>query len=101
MFALSKFFGGLVLGPLNDREATINAESVAVRGLEAKQEDFFSAGRALSRYRAESLPPNQLDAQREYQEWLIDLALVCDWKDPKVSPLTRAPREKSPLPALA
>lgn len=92
VFALYKFFGGIFLGPFHDREATITTETVAVRGLQAKEDEFYSAGKALSRYRAKSLPPAPLDAEREYQEWLFDLALVCDWKDPKVNRLTRASR---------
>jgi len=92
VFAFYKFFGGVFLGPFQDRESTINTETTAVRGLQVKEDQFFSAGKALSRYRAESLPPAPLDAEREYQEWLMDLALVCDWKDPKVNRLTRATR---------
>lgn len=82
----------MVTGPLQDRDATIKSTETIVRGLEDKELQLLSAMRTLSRFRNESLPPNPFDAQREYSEWLMDLALLCNWRDPKIQLGSRTPR---------
>ena len=34
----------------------------------------------LAQWRQKSLPPDPLDAQRLYQEWLVDLAQMCGFE---------------------
>lgn len=92
VFVLQSTLGNIFLAPLRDRENTISSETIDVRALESKSDELLSAGRALGRYRAESLPPDPLDAQREYQRWLTDLALLSGWKSPKVTLLSRSKR---------
>jgi hypothetical protein len=92
VFLLRDVFSGIFLAPLNNREGTISTETAIVSSLEKKQDELIKAVGALAQYRAESLPPIPLDAQREYQEWLTDLALVCDWQNPKPTLLSLSPR---------
>ncbi len=50
------------------------------------------AARQLAHWRRRSLPPDAVDAQRLYQEWLTDLALLCGWQRARVVPGRRLQR---------
>ncbi|MBL8851480.1 MAG: cadherin repeat domain-containing protein [Planctomycetaceae bacterium] len=82
----------MFLAPLRDRDATIASTRVIVEGLDDKEIGLLSAQRRLNESRDNSLPPNPVDAQREYQEWLTDLALLSNWREPKITLGSRTPR---------
>ena len=77
------------------RCATATRRSLRRKSLSAGLElkiGLMKAQSALNESRAASLPPNPVDAQREYQEWLNDLALLSNWRDPKITLGSRTPR---------
>lgn len=77
-------------GPIEERESQLQALKLKVGG---KQDQNLAALRAVARlkeWKAASLPPNEFDAQRLYQQWLTDTALGCGFQDLRVTPARRS-----------
>lgn len=96
-FALRPVLDSVFLEPLKERDAALESAKATVSSLEDRQTLLLSAMRSLNHYREESLPPNRFDAQREYSEWLTDLALMCNWRDPKETLGSATPRGDATL----
>lgn len=81
-------------GPVSERQAQITALGEQLQRREDEQLRVLAAARRLGRWKEQSLPPDPLEAQRLYQEWLTRLAHAAGITDAKVSPGRRLPRGK-------
>ncbi len=83
-----------VYGPVLDRQQRL-ATLQQQRSQRLQQAGSVNqAARQLALWRRRSLPPDALDAQRLYQEWLTEIALLCGWDSPRISPGRRLQRGK-------
>lgn len=92
VFLLRPLLDSLFLKPIRDRDSDIKSATEVVKSLENREFQLMSAMRGLADARAHSLPPSSEDAQREYSEWLTDLALLSNWRNPQVILGSRTPR---------
>lgn len=76
----------MVLGRLDDDTRRIAALKVARTGIEDKEFKLQIAQRKMSEWLDRSLPPEPVESQRLYQEWLNDLAEVAGISNIRVSP---------------
>lgn len=72
-----------ILAPINNQEGLLQAMQLQLEEREGKQLALFEARSRLNDWRFSSLPPNPLTAQREYQEWLMDLAVMSGFTEPR------------------
>jgi len=63
---------------------TTSAAESNVANLELKQLQLLEAARMHEEWRVNSLPPEGLTAQREYQNWLYAMAQLAGWEDLEV-----------------
>ena len=73
------------LEPLNDLEQELSLVEGQHEQQRAARLELARADVKLKDWRAQSLPPDPLDAQRLYQEWLTNLALLCGFDELKVT----------------
>ncbi len=73
------------LAPLRARNTQIKSLQQSVETRSQEKDDFLAATRRLGEWRDASLPPDQYDAQREYQEWLTDMAQISGWENVAIS----------------
>ena len=78
--------------PLDDLRAELKAIEGNIEAKDAKQLQMIQTAGRLADWRNQSLPQNDLDAQRLYQQWLTDLTQLSGWKDVRVSPGRRIDR---------
>src|SRR5690606_30323676 len=71
-----------LLQPITDANNLLTSTQEKVVGLETSEGLLKRARRNLEDWQFESLPPNQFTAQREYQEWLMDLARMSQFENP-------------------
>jgi hypothetical protein len=64
----------LLLSPFQTKQAELSDLQEKVGRKEDEETAVFKARGQLQRWQSESLPPDPLDAQRVYQQWLVDLA---------------------------
>lgn len=85
-----------LFAPLTEHRNRLTAAQVQLEDREAKAVQLAQARSDLENWRYESLPPNQFTAQREYQEWLMDLAVLSGWTDPtpELGPRRALPRSR-------
>ncbi|MBX3438762.1 MAG: putative Ig domain-containing protein [Planctomycetaceae bacterium] len=85
-----------IFGPIANQQGLLTAAQLQLDDRESKQLAVFAAQSRLRDWRYESLPPNQLTAQREYQEWLMDLAALTGFIDarPELGPRRPLPRSQ-------
>lgn len=77
-------------GPIEERESQLQALKVKVGKKEDQNREALLAAARLKEMKAASLPPNDVIAQRVYQEWLTDTALACGFEDLRVVAIRRA-----------
>lgn len=97
-FVLRPLLDSLFVEPLRQRDARVRSLKLELQALEDQQFGLLRAQRALAGYRAESLPPDPLNAQREYLEWLTDLAQLCGWRNPQFTLGSASARHASYTP---
>lgn len=68
------FFDSLVLQPVRDREADIEARTDRVSDKNKKFKESRAAARKLDDWKVRSLPPDPRIATTLYQNWLVELA---------------------------
>ncbi|MFN3158975.1 MAG: hypothetical protein ACE37I_06655 [Rubinisphaera brasiliensis] len=78
--------------PLDDLRAELKAIEGNIEAKDGKQLQMIQTAGRLADWRNQSLPQNDLDAQRLYQQWLTDLTQLSGWKDVRVSPGRRIDR---------
>jgi hypothetical protein len=81
----------VLIDPVEQLEADRDAARTAVAAEEEKNTEVLLAAKRLSDWKRQSLPGDELDAQRLYQQWLTDLT-VASGLSAKVSPHTRSPK---------
>ncbi|QDU37740.1 Putative Ig domain protein [Maioricimonas rarisocia] len=72
------------LDPLTELNGELKTVQMAVSARELDELKLMRATANLKDWRERSLPPDPLNAQRVYQEWLTDLALVANWNNVEV-----------------
>ena len=82
-------FRGLFFDPLTEREFRIDSLQSQIDDLELQERRIENSKHKLSGWIAGSLPPDPLDAQRLYQEWLTDLAQMNTFAELKIAPARR------------
>jgi hypothetical protein len=70
------------LQPITDAQNLLTSTQEKVVGLETSEGLLKRARRNLEDWQYESLPPNPFTAQREYQQWLMDLAGMSQFENP-------------------
>ena len=85
-------FEGWFLQPVTQREGLLAVAQSQLDDREAQLEELHIARARLRDWRYESLPPNPLTAQREYQEWLMKLAAMSGFQNPVATLGRRTPR---------
>jgi len=78
--------------PLDDLRAELKMVEDSIAAKETKQLEMIQAAARLGEWRQQSLPKNQLDAQRLYQQWLTDLTQLSEWRNVRVTPGRRIAR---------
>lgn len=73
-------------GPLEERRTRLSLLAAEIEQKEERELQVLRAGARLKDWKEHSLPPDALDAQRLYQQWLTDLAHVAGLTDVKVTP---------------
>ncbi|MBT4868202.1 MAG: hypothetical protein HON53_24110 [Planctomycetaceae bacterium] len=81
---------GIFFDPITDARAELNAVEKKLADKTADIKRLKLAGQTFKQSRGRSLPPNALDAQRQYQVWLDDLARMAGIEKPVVIPGRRA-----------
>ncbi|MCC7421963.1 MAG: putative Ig domain-containing protein [Planctomycetaceae bacterium] len=71
-------------GPIEERESQLQSLRAKVGKKQDQNLESLRAAARLKEMKAASLPPNELIAQRVYQEWLTDTALACGFEDLRV-----------------
>jgi len=72
------------LDPLTELNGELKTVQASVSARELDELKLMRATVDLKEWRGQSLPPDPLNAQRVYQEWLTDLALVANWNSVEV-----------------
>lgn len=85
-------FEGWFLQPVTQRQGLLEVAKAQLAQREEQQFELQSARARLRDWQYESLPPNQLTAQREYQEWLMNLAAMSGFQNPVATLGRRTPR---------
>ena len=75
-------FEGWFLQPITDAKNSLVAARTKVDELTKSENELKLAKLNLEDWQYESLPPNRFTAQREYQEWLMDLARMSGLESP-------------------
>lgn len=88
------YFESTFLQPLHDLEAQESSLVASVDRLKSDQIALAKSDRELRDWKAQSLPPETLNAERLYQEWLADLAQLAGFRNVRVEP-SSAPRREA------
>ncbi|QDT37950.1 hypothetical protein [Stratiformator vulcanicus] len=81
-----------IFGPLDELRSTRSALKSEYERKEDRQLALLRMTKELKDLKGRSLPPEPLDAQRLYQQWLTDLAQSKGFKQLKVTPENRISR---------
>jgi hypothetical protein len=76
----------ILFGGLEAKRTELKSVQSQTKQKETEQMQVIRATARMKAWRDTSLPPNPLDGQRLYQQWLTDLALLAGWERPKVTP---------------
>lgn len=76
----------VLFGPLEEREGILQTLGAKVERKEEEQLGIMRATTKMRDWKAVSLPPDALDAQRLYQEWLTNLAQLVGMEELKLTP---------------
>ena len=82
----------VVFAPLAERTEQIRTLDKKIKEQENQQSAIKASAAKLEQWKTTSLPPDPLDAQRLYQQWLTDLVQLAGLSRPKVTPGRRMPR---------
>ncbi|MCA9109274.1 MAG: cadherin repeat domain-containing protein [Planctomycetaceae bacterium] len=85
-------FEGWFLQPVTQRRGLLEVARSQLTQREEQQLELQTARARLRDWQYESLPPNQLTAQREYQEWLMNLATMSGFESATPTLGRRTPR---------
>lgn len=91
----SRWIDASFLQPLREKQQELYLAQERVQSREKQEEELLQASRSLADWRARSLPPEPLDAQRLYQQWLTDLAQLSGLSGLKVTPERRVAKGKT------
>jgi hypothetical protein len=75
-----------LLGPLDDGRTRLRLLDNSAKTLEDDEFNMLAAQRRMADWKSHSLPPDPLEAQRLYQEWLTDLAEMAEISALRVAP---------------
>jgi len=78
--------------PIARRDTRVEFLESEISDKELQELEILKSRREMAHWKARSLPPDPLDAQRLYQEWLTDLARIAGLTDAKVTPEPRIGR---------
>ncbi len=84
----------VVFAPLDERAAQIKTLEKKTKHQRQQQQEIKDSAAKLKQWQAISLPPDPLNAQRLYQQWLTDLAQAAGMSRLKVLPGRRIPKGK-------
>lgn len=84
-FLLRPAIDSWFLAPIRDRNTEIKSLQQSVQTRTDQEFEFMAATKRMAAWRDESLPPDPLNAQRVYQEWLTDVALISGWEGVEIS----------------
>lgn len=79
------YFESAILTPLRDLENQVKSKTAETQRLREEQMALARKDGEMKQWRGLSLPPNPEDAQRLYQEWLINLAQLSGFEILKVT----------------
>lgn len=85
-------FKSMFIEPLNDRNDKVGRLETEVSGLELKQAQLLEATRRREEWRLDSLPPEVLAAQREYRNWLYEMAQLAGWDELEIGAVGQSSR---------
>jgi hypothetical protein len=85
-------FNQWIIEPIEQRIARLQLLDSQVSDKQLQEIAILKSRREMAHWKARSLPPDPLDAQRLYQEWLTDLARIAGLTDAKVTPEPRIGR---------
>ena len=78
---LRPVFNAMFIEPLTSRTDEITTLEASVGRLQIRKAELLRDTTQLAEWQAESLPPDALDAEREYPKWLYALAELCGWEE--------------------
>jgi hypothetical protein len=84
-FVLRPVIDNWLVVPIQDRNAQIKSLESEVRSREDQEFNLLRATKNLAEWRSQSLPPEALNAQRVYQEWLTDVAEISGWQNIEIA----------------
>lgn len=93
VFVIGPAVVSAVLKPLRERDDDIENLTRSLAELEDREFALLAAKRQVNRWREMSLPPDPLDAQRVYYQWLNDVTILAGWDDVEMTLGTAAPRK--------
>ncbi|REJ85444.1 MAG: hypothetical protein DWQ34_01965 [Planctomycetota bacterium] len=93
IFVIGPAVMSAVLSPLRERDNRINTLKTSVAKLDDAEFALLAAKRDVNRWREMSLPPDPLDAQRVYYQWLNDVTLLAGWQEVEMTLGTASPRQ--------
>jgi hypothetical protein len=85
-------FKSVILQPLDVRRARATSLEDAISTKWDERIKVRKSRNQLATWNRQCLPPDSLDAQRLYQEWITDLALMSEFEDFNVTPRRRLER---------
>lgn len=81
-----KFASQWVIAPIVEKKSQIAAQE---KSIEKQRDELFQImqlEKKLKEWAAQSLPPNEIDAQRLYKDWLTAIAEIIGFNDLEMSP---------------
>lgn len=81
-----RFAKGVLFDPIDERRAQIKRLKNDIELQSHMQLEIARSRQQLKRWKLQSLPPDLLDAQRMYREWLTDLAQMAGFSELTIAP---------------
>lgn len=82
----------IFLAPIEDKQIELDLVTEKLAVTTQTVAEIQQATLLMKQWRGRSLPPNPLDAQRHYQDWLTDLAQLVGFEELKVTPARIVPQ---------
>ncbi|MEZ6072291.1 MAG: hypothetical protein R3C10_19035 [Pirellulales bacterium] len=83
------------VAPIEEKQSELDAVNQQLAATTKRLVDVKRAAVDMKEWRRRSLPPNPLDAQRQYQAWLTDLAQLVGFEELKITPGRTMPQGKA------
>lgn len=92
LYGGSKVFNDILMGPVNQRNSQIAAINHSIDEKNDRFDEIVAAQQRLSRWKQQSLPPDEYDAAALYQDWLLHTAEEAKLSDINVDRTRITPR---------